>query len=116
MPDNPFQVAAKAALPAFSGVFGESVAYSREGLAVTLTALRNSQGADVVDAQGVYARAHRLEFTVKASDLVLNGAEVEPRRGDMVTDGDGAEYDVQAGADYLEGTDEWRIPVIEVDS
>ncbi len=115
MADNPFQIAAKAALPAFYTLAGEVITYARLAASVTITALRNRQGADMVDSQGVYARASRVEFTFKQADLVLGGAAAEPERGDTITDAAGIVYDVQADAERLEDTAEWRVPVREVD-
>jgi hypothetical protein len=114
--DNPFQTAAKAALPAFYTLAGELVTYKRGAAQVQLTALRNRQGADMVDSQGVYARAGRLEFTFKQADLVLGGSAAEPQRGDTITDAAGVVYDVQADVERLEDTAEWRVPVREVDA
>lgn len=115
MSDSPFQTAAKAALPAFRAVFGESVTYTRDALSVALTAIRNSQGTDVLDTQGVYARAGRTEFLVKVADLVLGGAAAEPAHGDTITDAAGVVYDVGADWKLLEDTAEYRVPVREVD-
>lgn len=116
MSDSPFQTAAKAALPAFYTLAAELVTYKRAAAQVQLTALRNRQGADMVDTQGVYARASRLEFTFKRADLVLGGSLAEPARGDTITDAAGVVYDVQADVERLEDTAEWRVPVREVDA
>lgn len=116
MADNPFQIAAKAAIPACYTLAGEVITYARLAATATITALRNRQGADMVDSQGVYARASRLEWTFKQADLVLGGSAVEPARGDTITDAAGVVYDVQADVERLEDTAEWRVPVREVDS
>lgn len=112
---SPFQTAAAAALPAFYALAGEVITYTRLAATATITALRNRQGVDGVDVQGVYARASRLEFVFKQADLVLGGNAAEPARGDTITDAAGRVYDVQADAEQLDDTAEWRVPVREVD-
>lgn len=115
MTDSPFRLAAKAAMPAFQAAFGEAVTYARGAQSVALTAIRNSQGVDVVDTQGVYTRVNRTEFLLAVASLVLGGVAVEPQRSDTITDADGKVYDVQAGWEELLDTAEWRVPVREVD-
>ena len=111
---TPYQTAARAAKAAFRTAGGETVTYARGEDSVSLAAIRLDRGADVVDTEGVYSRATEIAFYVDQADLVLDEVEVEPARGDTITDAAGRVYDVQEGWDRLDESAEWLIPVQEV--
>lgn len=115
MSDNPFQVAAKAALPAFYTLAGVVCTYTRAAATVSLTMLPPPAGQQIIDAQGVRGRSLGGEFTCKKADLILSGAATAPARGDTITDAAGAVWDI-LDWEELADTAEWRISVKGVDA
>lgn len=95
--------------------FGETVTYSRSGDSVSLAAVRQGSGEGLI-------------FRIRKTVLILGASEVEPTRGDRITDADSVVYDVAEEFGASEGvnlrvnealdpaTDEWVIPVRKVDS
>ena len=56
------------------------------------------------------------ELTVLASELDFGAGAVPPARGDVILDEDSEEYRyANEEAEFLRDTDEWRIPVVQVD-
>lgn len=108
---SPFQTAARAGLaPLYAGA-AVSITYTRSAQSVTLSAIRNDRGVDVVDAEGVYTRVPRNEYQLKKADLVLGETEATPQRGDVITDG-GSTFRVQEGVQDLHEGAEWQFSAV----
>lgn len=71
----------------------QSVVYSRGANSVAVDAVIGSTTKDTVDAGGNVVVWESRDFLTAAATLVLAGAEVEPARGDRITE-------TQGGATY----------------
>lgn len=87
---------------------GETLVYSRGAHSVEITAPKGKTLLSITDGLG----GTRIEWTdadflIMASELILNGAQVEPERGDRIThtvDGASTVYEVRAP----QGEPPWR--------
>lgn len=83
---------------------GRSVTYRRSLDSVALTATRNVTSHRVTDEEGFSTKVQTMDWTFKASDLVLGGSVVKPRRGDTIEEtiaGVTTTYEVLAVSDDL---------------
>lgn len=62
----------------------QDVVYQRGGSTVTLKATMGSTQMGQYDQGGAVIAFDSIDFLVNAADLVLNGDQVEPRRGDEI--------------------------------
>ena len=62
----------------------QSIVYGRAALAVVLDASLGVTNVEFEEVAGVVEQFSSRDFIVKASDLVLGGAAVEPQRGDRI--------------------------------
>lgn len=83
-----------------------SVTYTRGPSSTTINATLGSQLLRITDTNG-RTRVQRpdQDFMFNATELVLNGVQVEPAEGDYVTKADGSRYDVRPPAP---GEAAWR--------
>ena len=79
--------------------FSETVTYSRCEDEVEVSAGRGSTEFSVDNGLDAFVEPYQShDFLVVAADLELDGAAVEPERGDIITDEDDNEYEVTAPA------------------
>ena len=62
----------------------QSIVYGRAALAVVMDATLGVTNVEFEEVAGVVEQFTSRDFIVKASDLVLGGATVEPQRGDRI--------------------------------
>lgn len=62
----------------------QEVTYQRGGASVSLQATMGATQMAQYDQGGVVIAFDSIDFLVQAADLVLNGGQVEPRRGDEI--------------------------------
>jgi hypothetical protein len=62
----------------------QSIVYGRGAMAVVLDATLGVTNVEFEEVAGVVEQFTSRDFIVKASDLVLGGAAVEPQRGDRI--------------------------------
>jgi hypothetical protein len=62
----------------------QSIVYGRGAVAVVLDATLGVTNVEFEEVAGVVEQFTSRDFIVKASDLVLGGAAVEPQRGDRI--------------------------------
>lgn len=113
-----FADAATAARGALRHVYGELVTYKRSGETdiTALTAMVSRQSVLVENDTGVFTRRVMDEVTILESELDFGAGAVPPARGDIIVDTDAEEYRyANEEAEFLRDTDEWRIPVVQVD-
>lgn len=74
--------------PALADAFGDTVAYTPTGQTAlaSLTAIIGPTEV-LVDGSVLVALAHEnRDFSIKTSDLIVDGGVYEPRRGDVITE------------------------------
>ena len=77
---------------------GECVTYARGEDQIEVMAVRgNSQFEEVPGDMEARVSIRMLPWLIRAEELVIDGAEVEPQRGDQIVSGDGLIYDVLPG-------------------
>ena len=66
---------------------GESIVYSRGVESVTLDAVPGKTEYESVTETGVVTEHQARDFVVNASELIIDEAAIEPKRGDKITYG-----------------------------
>ncbi len=70
---------------------GYDIAYQRGSSSVSITALIGGGSLGQVDGNGYQIAFMTTDFIISSQDLVINGQETEPQRGDVITC-EGIEY------------------------
>ena len=83
---------------------GVSITYSRLGSEVNLLALPGSSINQVDGHAQVISEARARDFDILAEELILDGEQITPQRGDIVTE-DGVEFTLLATG----GAPHWRF-------
>jgi hypothetical protein len=65
---------------------GTSITYQRGVSTVTITATATLHEYEVVDQEGFSTTVLSRDYLVHAADLVLGGAEIAPRSGDLIAE------------------------------
>ena len=74
-------------------LFGDDITYARGDNSVPITAVVSEQKREVVDAQGLLVTITSRAYECNAADLVLDGGQVSPQAGDLITETiDGTEF------------------------
>lgn len=71
----------------------DTITYRRGGASVSLSATRGRTEFQAVNGDGTVIEVVSADWIVDPDDLILNGAETLPRKGDTITD-DVATYQV----------------------
>ena len=82
-----------------------SVTYSRGPLSVVVPATVGQSEMDVLDEAGAVVRIAARDYLLAAADLVLDGAAVEPARGDRIEDSSDGTFEILSPGP---GEPEWR--------
>lgn len=106
----------QAVLPEFYDNYSELITYSRPGEddITDLEAIRSISSVEVVDVENIMSKATAESFSIKAIGIDFGSGAVDPERGDLITDDQGVEYDVNPRAQYQPNSKEWVIPVRKV--
>ena len=77
------------AIPVLDREFSVSVTFSRAGIVTTaFSARRGSRQHVAMGAEiGIEVKVEQRDYLLPIADVVINGAEVEPRAGDLVIEG-----------------------------
>lgn len=67
---------------------GECITYCRGVSKVTLYAALGESIGESVDADGITVTVRSRDFIIKAEELVLDGAQTEPQRNDLIVWGE----------------------------
>jgi len=108
-----FEVAAKATLPAWQSVFGDTVTYTRGVDSVEVTAIRTEVEVETQDVNGVFLRDVMKVFYIKKTDLILSEVQATPEAKDTITAA-GIVYKYMEDYEYKIDTGEYMIPVTEI--
>jgi hypothetical protein len=74
----------ESAVEMLSDLFGDTVAYHREGDSVSLTAIQSNRLYRVPDVEGFTVEVQVEDFRLVAADLRLSGVVITPRSGDRI--------------------------------
>lgn len=88
---TPIQDAVLVAMAAVHAVAAEAVVYWRGDLNVSLSGVKSETDVEIVEGDGSIIVARVTDWRFKAADLMLEGEQVRPRRGDRI------EYTTLAG-------------------
>ena len=84
MPLNPLESAARGGLRTLVSMAGRKVTYSRDGAALTLTAIKMAVNTEADRGDGVVVESTRMDWVVEASKLIFGGRPVRPADGDRI--------------------------------
>lgn len=73
---------------------GEPVLYSRGNVSVTMTAVRGMTTHEQQDQTGAIVMAHVHDFLLHTETLMVSIIGGLPKRGDIITDDSGTQYEV----------------------
>lgn len=63
---------------------GTAIVYRRGADSLSLNAVRGRSEFEVVDPSGATFHVQTVDWIIRAEDLVIDGARVEPERGDTI--------------------------------
>ena len=63
---------------------GQSVTYRRGAYSVVVSATLGESSHDIVTPAGIVVEVHSRDFLIDVADLVLNGVQATPERGDTI--------------------------------
>lgn len=83
---NPLEAAAKGGLRTLIRMGGRGVTYTRDGESLSVVAVKTEVNTEQDRGDGVVVESTRMDWIVKADDLVFGGRPQRPADGDLIVE------------------------------